>query len=265
MLKRREILGVGVDMVGRNEALTTVEGWLKKNEGLKFVATVYSEFLVRADEDSEFKWVLNKADLAVPDGVSVLAAAKYLDEVAEGKRRWFCGWRMGGEILGAKLGERVTGVWLFESLVKLASKKGWRVFLLGGFGNKAERLTRELIQDYPNLVVEFDAGDQDALNLRENERVIEKINGFKPDLLFVAYGPVKQEKWIVANRDKLEAKVAIGVGGTFDEVLGDVARSPVWMEKRGLKWLWRLLIQPKRIGRIYKAVVVFPWKVFRAV
>jgi N-acetylglucosaminyldiphosphoundecaprenol N-acetyl-beta-D-mannosaminyltransferase len=266
MPKVREILGVRVDLVSRGEALEIINGFLGKSDGLKFVGTVYSEFLVRASEDGEFRGVLNQADLAVPDGVSILAADKYKRELEDGGNKFLSGLAVAGDIWQARLGQTVTGVWLFEELVRQAAEKGWRVFLLGGFGSRAVRLGERLRLRYDGLQLEADAGEVNVgSDDRENERVIEKINSFRPDLLFVAYGPVKQEKWIVKNRGRLKAKVAMGVGGTFDEVLGEVARSPLWMERRGLKWLWRLMVQPKRIGRIYKAVVVFPWKVFRAV
>jgi N-acetylglucosaminyldiphosphoundecaprenol N-acetyl-beta-D-mannosaminyltransferase len=81
--------------------------------------------------------------------------------------------------------------------------------------------------------------------------------------LFVAYGPGKQEKWVWQNKRRLKAKVAIGVGGTFDEVLGKFPTAPAWMEKRGLKWLQRLVVDPKRWRRIINAVIIFPWMVFK--
>ena len=98
---------------------------------------------------------------------------------------------------------------------------------------------------------------------KKNEEVIAKINNFKPDLLFVAYGPGKQEKWIAANKAKLEVGVAMGIGGTFDELTGKVRPVPTWMGRMGLKWLGRLIQEPRRIKRIWTAVVVFPWMVYR--
>jgi N-acetylglucosaminyldiphosphoundecaprenol N-acetyl-beta-D-mannosaminyltransferase len=96
----------------------------------------------------------------------------------------------------------------------------------------------------------------------DNNRIITKINKFKPDILFVQYRPVQQEKWIDANRDRLIAKVAVGIGGTLDEFVGDLRPVPKWMEGMGLKWLWRLWLQPRRWRRMIDAVIVFPWLVF---
>ena len=93
--------------------------------------------------------------------------------------------------------------------------------------------------------------------------MVEKINNFKPDLLFVAYAPIKQEKWIESHRDSLKVKVAIGIGGTLNEYVGDLKLAPEWMQKMGLKWLWRLWLEPRRWRRMIDAVVIFPWMVFR--
>jgi N-acetylglucosaminyldiphosphoundecaprenol N-acetyl-beta-D-mannosaminyltransferase len=271
MAKRREILGVKINKIDRNEALNLIGAWLESGSfGCKQVVTAYSEFLVRASEEAEFKKVLNEADLVVPDGVSVLAGLDYKEKVAglqlPSYKRILVGLETGKRLFEGKMGKTVTGVWLFEALVKLAAERGWRIFLLGGFGDKAEKLKNELQAVDGRLRIEADAGEVVVgESEEENERVLEKINNFKPDLLFVAYGPIKQEKWIKNNKSRLKVKVAIGVGGTFDEVLGDLPRAPNFFENHGLKWLWRLWLQPRRIKRIYKAVIVFPWKVFRAV
>ena len=298
-----KILGVKVDEISRQETIDKISSWIGKREGLKHVVTIYSEFLLVAEKDEEFKKATKKADLVVPDGVGVLAALEYkkittraaqhsgrdLRYASATRRRvalLFAGLRVGVDGLRGNLGEPVTGVWLFEELVGLAAKNGWKVFLLGGFGDTAERLAEKLknasldpfdsakaslrMTKRMGLQVEFDAGEQRVGRILEssqtrpqNDEVIEKINEFKPDLLFVAYGPIKQEKWIYKNKGKLKAKVAIGLGGTFDEVLGEFPRTPEWMEKRGLKALWRLVVQPKRLPRIWRGMVVFPFRVWR--
>lgn len=261
------ILGVKVDLLSRDESLRVIEDFLKESPGkrMKMVATAYSEFFVRAQKDERFKDVLNKADLVTPDGISVLAANWFNNE-ARGKcffKKISLGWQVGSKILRSEIGRPVTGVFLFDSLTRKAVDRGWRVFLLGGLPGTAQRVSEKLKRDYPGMLVEFDEGERVVgSKASENERVIEKINRFKPDILCVAYGPVKQEKWIFEHRGKLKAKLAIGLGGTFNEYLGDVAAAPEWMEKMGLKWLWRVIKEPKRLGRIWRAVVVFPWLVY---
>ena len=263
-----KILGVNIDEVNRREAVEKISGWIKPAfakgyGGAKHVVTIYSAFVLAAEKDNEFRQAVSKASLVVPDGVGVLAALRY----GKGDKGLWNGLRVGWEGLMGDLGEPVTGVWLFEELVGLAANHGWKVFLLGGYGDTASRLAAKLKRENPKLKIEFDAGEQgmssDKESKQENRRVIEKINKYKPDLLMVSYGPRSQEKWIYKNKKRLKVRVAIGLGGTFDEVLGLLPRTPVWMEKRGLKALWRLMIQPKRLPRIWRGMVVFPWKVYR--
>lgn len=254
-----QVLDVRVDEIKRGETIDKITEWIKGKGNLRQIVTLYSEFLLAAQKDKEFKEVLVSADLVVPDGMAVLAAMEYSKDpgLVEGLRLGFKG-------LSGKLGEPVTGVWLFEKLVGMAVKNNWKVFLLGGFEDTARRLTDKVRKSHPGIEVEFDAGEQKVgEDEKKNERVVEKINLFKPDLLMVAYGPVTQEKWIYKNKKRLKVRVAIGLGGTFDEVLGRFPKAPKWMEKRGLKALWRLMVQPKRFSRIFRAMVIFPLEVFR--
>jgi N-acetylglucosaminyldiphosphoundecaprenol N-acetyl-beta-D-mannosaminyltransferase len=162
------------------------------------------------------------------------------------------------------LGETITGVWLFEELTKRAEEKNWKVFILGGWNDVDVRVVEKLKQLYPKLRVVSDAGEKKVgTSESENTRVVEKINKFKPDILFVAYNPVKQEKWIAKNKKSLKVGVAIGIGGTLNEFVGDLKPTPLWMQQAGLKWLWRLILEPFRWKRMINAVIVFPWMVFR--
>jgi N-acetylglucosaminyldiphosphoundecaprenol N-acetyl-beta-D-mannosaminyltransferase len=263
---RKTVLGSPVDVLSRKDTVGLIADWIKEKPKFHLVVTAYSEFFVRGIEDKEFFKVLKSADLVTPDGVSVLAAVKYLEEVKDKKiiGRFLGGLKTGSEIISGKVGEPVTGVWLFEELTQMAAEKGWRVFLLGGWNDVGGRTARSLLKRFPNLKVAYDPGEtRVGTDEATNKRVIEKINKFAPDILFVAYNPIKQEKWLAAHRDVLKAKVAIGVGGTFNEYLGEFRKAPKWMEESGLKWLWRVCVEPRRIKRILRAVFVFPWLVFR--
>ena len=265
----KKVLGTRLDLVSREEALDLIAKWLSaKAPRLKMVATAYSEFFVKAIGDVDFRMALESSDLVVPDGIGPLAAINFTESLVPSDnvfQKVIKGVKTGGAILAGKVGQPVAGYWLFKELVKRAAEKGWRIFLLGGFGDTAGEVAARLRNLDVGLEVGCDSGSQrvDELNSGEDAAVIEKINKFKPDLLFVAYGPVKQEKWLAANKSKLKAKVALGVGGTFDEFLGKVREAPEVFSRLGLKWLWRLVVQPKRMGRIWQAVVVFPWLVFR--
>lgn len=266
-IMRKLILEYPVDVINRDESVEFIKRWIETGGKMKLVITAYSEFFVRAETDQEFSAILRSADLVTPDGVSVLAAARYIQAV-KGKslfKRVCGGLKAGGDIISGKVGETVTGVWLFENLTKLAAKNSWKVFLLGGWNNVSGRTAQMLLKRFPGINVAYDAGEtRVGTDEKKNKEVIEKINEFSPDILFVAYNPVKQEKWLAKHRDVLKAKVGIGVGGTFDEYSGKFKKAPRWMEKAGLKWLWRVMVEPKRIGRIMKAVLVFPWLVFKS-
>lgn len=264
---RKNVLNAPVDVLTGQQTLDVLSDWISKKTRMKLVVTAYSEFYVKAQTDPEFMKVMQTADLVTPDGVSVLAAVKYLDRVNNmgviGKL--FQGVKVGGEIVAGKVGKAVTGVWLFENLTKLAAEKGWKVFLLGGWDNVSEKTAKMLLKRFPKLKVSFDAGEtMVGTDKKTNKRVIEKINDFAPDILFVAYNPIKQEKWLYKHREVLKAKIGIGVGGTYNEYLGLFKKAPRFMETMGLKWLWRVMVEPKRMGRILRAVIVFPWKVFRS-
>lgn len=266
-IMRKLVLKYPVDVITKDETVDEIERLIKSDGKMKLVITAYSEFFVCAENDQEFSKILRSADLVTPDGVSVLAAAGYLEAV-KGKSfltRVSQGLKVGGDIISGKVGETVTGVWLFENLIKLAAKNGWKVFLLGGWNNVSGRAAQMLLKRFPGIKVAYDEGEtRVGTNEKKNLEVIKKINEFSPDILFVAYNPVKQEKWLAKNRDILKAKVGIGVGGTFNEYLGEFKKAPQWMEKAGLKWLWRVLVEPRRIVRILKAVLVFPWLVFKS-
>lgn len=260
----RSLLGVQIDELKGEDVVRKVMEWVKDKGKAKAIATVYSEFLVEAEKNGDFRKALSKTDLRIVDGALVLGGLRYQEMNEKWAGLVINGLRVGLRGLRGKNGETVTGVWLFERLVEEAARQGWKVFLLGGFGDTSRQLKEKLKRDHPGLRVEYDAGGQSEKEIREdNQRVVKKINDFEPELLMVAYGPVRQEMWMVENKRKVKAGVMIGLGGTFDEVLGLIPRSPEWMDRSGLRWLWRVYKQPKRLKRIWKAVVVCPWRLYR--
>lgn len=266
---RKNVLGVKVDILTQQESLDRLtEAIEKAPKGLTHVVTAYSEFFVRAWEDRVFKRLLNEADLVLADGVGPLAAISYSESIkAEDTtlERMGKGLLTGVKVLTGDVGETVSGVWIFDQVCQLAALRGWRVFLLGGFGEVVVKLRKQVEKEFPGIKVEADSGEREVgADENESKEIIKKINDFKAEILFVAYGPVKQEKWITENRNFLKAKVAIGVGGTFDELTGAVARCPKIFQRMGLKWFWRLVMEPSRFKRIFRAVVVFPWLVFKS-
>lgn len=214
MSSKVDILGIKFDNLTMDEALEKMRG---------FVVLPYSNFIVRAQKDEEFKNILNSADFCLCESRGLQMLARFL---------------------GKKIKEPINGVDLIYNL------KG-RIFLFGG-KRKIVKKVAEKLKD----VIGYEHGYQDL--------DIEKINKAKPDILLVGLGSPKQEKWIYENLKKMPSvKVAIGVGGAFDFISGHVRRAPQLLQKIGLEWLWRLILQPWRIKRIYNGVVKFGWIVLK--
>lgn len=167
--------------------------------------------------------------MCVPDGVGLLWAAKQR---------------------GHPLPERVTGSDGVPIIAERAAQQGWRVYLLGAAEGIAERAAAVLCQRYPGLQI---AGTFSGSPAPEAEdALVERINASDADILFVAYGAPTQDKWIARNLPRLRVHVAMGVGGSFDFIAGIIPRAPQWMRRAGLEWLYRLYLQPRRIGRMMR-------------
>lgn len=221
------ILGVPVHAVTMEEALTRVRHFMAEPR-LHQLATVNPEFVMKAREDAVFLQVLQEADLCLPDGVGLLYAARYR---------------------GEPLPERVPGSELVYHLAAMAAASGWRLFLLGAGPGVAEEAAAILRRLYPDLaIVGTYAGSPDP---GENETIVNLINGSGADLLYVAYGAPRQDKWIARNKRALETvRVAVGVGGSLDFITGRAVRAPRWVQRLGLEWLHRLLQEPWRWRRM---------------
>lgn len=136
----------------------------------------------------------------------------------------------------------------FRKVLEVCEKEGYTVYLLGGQPGIPEKTKENLLKIYPNIkIVGLHNGYFDK---EKEEQIIDEINTLQPNVLFVALGAPKQEKWIYENKDKLKVDVAAGQGGTFDYEAGRIKRAPKWIQKLGIEWIWRLIRQPSRIGRM---------------
>lgn len=265
-----EILGVLVDNLTLEEAIDRV-GEIIEDGASHLIVTPYSESIVVAQSDSHFQAILNQADLSIPDGISLKAVASYLNMPAKsvflaltnGLR---VGWRIftnQSRLTGLKA--QVSGVDLLERLCREAACKKWRVFFLGGQGDVAQKTAAHLKKKLPDLKIKSWPGSRDVIQETPQERkaVLERINQFQPDLLFVAYGHVVQEKWLEQNLPRLKVRVAMGVGGAFDYLSGRIPRASVGTRNRGLEWFFRLTRQPWRLRR-QLTIVYLLWLAFQA-
>lgn len=229
-------LGVRVDNLTMNEVLQKIQDFLRDGRQ-HYIVTINPEFIIKAQKDREFREILNNADLAIADGIGIVWASR---------------------LAGEPLKERVAGTDLIEKLkiknekLALSGVEGLKIFLLGGRNGVAKKIASE----WPAVV-----GFSDETGSTE---LFARIRQYQPDILLVALGAPKQEKWIYENLKKIPSvKVAIGVGGAFDMISGKIRRAPSFMQKMGLEWFWRLILQPWRIGRIFNAVVIFPLFILR--
>jgi len=230
-----EILGVRVDNLEKKELLEKVAGFLDSNS-FHQIATVNPEFILEAQKDKEFRNVLNECDLNVADGMGI----------------WFSYFRF-GKILKC----RMAGADLMLEILKMANEKKLKIFLaVNGRGLSSWQKTSIAIKKIYSDI-EIDGDNIDAKDTRY------KIQDTRYDIVFCNFGAPEQEKFLhsLKSINGSKIKLAMGVGGSFDYLTGKIKRAPKWMRKMGIEWLWRLILQPKRIKRIFNAVIIFPIKV----
>lgn len=249
--KNTQIKGQKIGQIlGINVTSTTIQSLLMRverniSDSYKFyIVTPNPELVLMAQKNENLKKALNDATMSIPDGIGLKLAIPDLHII---KGREF-----------------------FLELIKLADEKVWKVFLLGGLNDEAKFAAQKLKSRFRNLKIESYEGprlNQNTEPATEIDRkiqfdTIDRINNFKPQLLFVAFGNPKQEIWIHENLSKLNIGGAMAVGGTFRYIAGQSILPPKWMAHLGLEWLWRLFTEPFRVGRIFRAVVIFPLKSF---
>jgi len=232
--RRVRLLGIPIDPVTQEQAIDRLLTLLEE-QGSHHVMTPNSEMLVESHNNQKFFSVLREASLNLPDSVGLLWMAR---------------------MTGQKLPQRVTGVDTVTQLCRVLREEH-PVFLLGGKQDVAEEAAQELRELNPHLcIVGTHAGSPSENDAPD---VIEQINASGAHILLVAFGSPKQDLWIAEHlNDFSSVRVAMGVGGTFDFIAGEIKRAPKMFRALGLEWMWRLIQEPKRIGRIWRAVVVFP-------
>ena len=231
------ILGVPVDAVTMGEAVEMAERMLS-NGRQNIIFTPNPEILLEASRDDEYRAVLQRADLALPDGAGLV---------------------LFGRFLGAPFRGRVAGVDFMVKLCELAAKHEQKIFLLGGENCVAGRTVTVLKKQFPDLQI---AGWSEDIQYHRHSERSEESDIRQTDILFVALGSPKQERWIRDNLSRLPSvKIAMAVGGAFDMISGDLPRAPNFLRKIGLEWLWRFALEPKkRWKRAFNAAIVFPVK-----
>lgn len=208
------------------------------------VNTINAYSWVMADKDETFHQSLVKSDYLLPDGIAVVWAARFLS----GKRI-----------------SKIAGADLHQMVLETLNRDGGSCFYLGASEETLLRIVKRLSVDYPNIKVEtYSPPYKPVFSDEDNRQMIERINSFAPDALFVGMTAPKQEKWILQNRESINAHIISGIGAVFDFYAGTKNRPPRWMINMGLEWFGRLLSDPKRLWRRYIIYNnVFIWKILK--
>ena len=232
--KKVELFGVPIDCINNQEALNQLDCFVQEGE-INHIVTPDTLAILRARKDEQYLNIVQKANLVTPDGSGLLWATAFLDQ---------------------PLIERITGIDMINSICVLATKKNYKLYLLGAKEDVVCKAVENLEKKFPGISIVgfhhgyFNSHDFIADNEELEENIIKDIIKKKPDFLLVGMGVPKQEIWIYKNKDKLKVPVSIGVGGSFDVISGNIKRAPLWMQKHGMEWLFRLIKEPKRIKRI---------------
>ncbi|MFA6307634.1 MAG: WecB/TagA/CpsF family glycosyltransferase [Patescibacteria group bacterium] len=201
------------------------------------IATVNPEFIVQSQNNKKFLEIINKASISLIDGAGIIKALQYLGH-------------------SISLDDRITGVRLSEILIDLAINKNLKImFCLYSKGmTKTDNFFVAIKNKYPAL--DFQVSDEHT--------ALAKGKMFAPDIILVGLGAPTQDIWISENIQQIpNVKIAAGIGGTFDFMSGKIKRAPKLLQSLGLEWLWRLILQPKRLLRINRAIFIFPYLVYK--
>ena len=225
--RRVPILNTYIDALTMEETISEVEKIIARGVPTQHVV-INANKVNLMNEDPELKRIVNECPLINADGISILWAAK---------------------VLGLPIKERVTGIDLFLNLVKVASEKGYKIYLFGAKEEVVRKVKKVFEEEYPTLQI---VGYRNGYFTEEDEpEIVKNMAESGADMMFVAVSSPKKEYWINKYIDQLNIPFVMGVGGSFDVVAGVTERAPKWVQIRGFEWLYRLVQEPRRMWRRY--------------
>lgn len=241
MNKRLRIFKIWVDPVDRKEAIRRVKNFLEKGRRPHAIFAVNPEKNFSVPKNKDLYEAFKKAELLIPDGIGIVLAARILH--------------------GIRI-ERVPGSELIFDICKLAAADNYKVYIYGATEDVNKKAAEELTKRYPGLNI---VGRTNGyVKASEMSDLIDRINASKAEILFIALGSPRQEKWYTEHKNRLQyVRVVQGIGGTLDTIVGTVKRAPKLWCKMQLEWLYRLISEPRRIKR-QKVLPVFAAMVFIA-
>lgn len=223
------LLGVAFDNLTLRETVGRIEEMIASRRS-HYVVTANVDFLAQASRDLELQHILLNAPLVLCDGTPLVWASR---------------------LFGNPLPERVAGADVVPELIRVAAEKKYRLFFLGATEEANTQAVARLRAQYPELEISHYSPPFRPLSKRDDAKIIRQIRADKPDLLFVAFGCPKAEKWLATHYPELGVPVAIGVGATIDFLAGRVKRAPLWMQRGGVEWIYRLCQEPRRLFKRY--------------
>lgn len=232
-MDKRTIFGVNIDNISFEEAIDKIKEYLK-GDRTKVIYTPNTEIIMAAKDDENLKRLINSGNMVTADGIGLIYA---------------------GKIKNKPIKERVTGYDLSMAILDIANQDKYGLYLLGGRPGVSELAIRKIESDYKGIKIAghhhgyFKGSHNNHKDHEEEATIIEEINKSKAHIIFVGLGFPGQEKWIDANRDKINARLVIGNGGVIDILAGNAKRAPDIFIKLGLEWFYRLIKEPSRIKR----------------
>jgi N-acetylglucosaminyldiphosphoundecaprenol N-acetyl-beta-D-mannosaminyltransferase len=224
------ILGVPFHRITIDHAVDRIDSMVSDG-ACHYVVTPNVDFLVKVQRDDGLRRILVNADLVLCDGKPIVWAS-----------RW----------LGEPLPSRVAGSDLIPPVLRLAAERGWRIFLLGGAPGVASEAARRIAVTHPSLPeVSHYSPPYAPLEKMDNAEIARRVREARPHIVLVCFGCPKQEKWMSEHCSSIGVPVMIGAGATVDFLAGKMARAPLWMQRSGMEWLFRLAQEPRRLARRY--------------
>ena len=239
----KKLLGISLPTYTKKDILDKIKKYTLARSQFIHITSLNPENMVIAQKDKLFKEIVVKSQIKIIDGVGIVLAA---------------------QTLNIEAANRIPGVDLVSDLITLSSVERLRVVLIGGEDKLAEDLANCYNRSYPQAKYIGLRGIENIKNIKraEEEHIFNIITYTKPHLLLVAFGSPYQEKWIWKNKAKFKGIVCMGVGGSFDYLSGKILRPSPIIQKHGLEWLYRLIIQPWRLKRQLK-LLIFAWYIFK--